>query len=475
LTRRITLAGLMALLVIAAQPARAAAADTTPPTTPPGLHATVIGATTITLDWLPSTDDTGVVGYSVRRDGEFVVRTIGTIAVLTSLPCGTSSAFQVVARDAAGNRSRAANLTVSTLHCALPAATRFVSPAGSDGGDCTAGTPCRTLDRAYHAASPGEVVDVAAGRYPVQTIGSDGSKTSADDVVFRPAAGAAVSIDGITFDGARHLSLEGFHLTDWWGTTSRGASDLTMRDIVATAGFDISYASGVSVIGGSYGPWHATLGTASYNHVGFGSSHILIDGVTFHDWTRSSADVHTECLHVSSVDGLTVRRSRFVDCAVFDIFLTYWSGPVTRNITIENNFFDEPRDLDGGCCAYYSVQSHVDGSYSNVLIRNNSDLMGYLIVGNLANVRIVGNAGAYRQNDCQPDVAYSHNVWDGAACGPTDLDAAASFVNPAIVDLHLLPGAAAIGRGDPGNHPATDIDGDPRPLTGPVDAGADER
>jgi hypothetical protein len=42
-------------------------------------------------------------------------------------------------------------------------------------------------------------------------------------------------------------------------------------------------------------------------------------------------------------------------------------------------------------------------------------------------------------------------------------------------DLHLKATSAAVDRGDPSNYPASDIDGESRPLGGSRDAGADER
>ena len=49
-----------------------------------------------------------------------------------------------------------------------------------------------------------------------------------------------------------------------------------------------------------------------------------------------------------------------------------------------------------------------------------------------------------------------------------------AFVNSAAHDYHLAPGSAAIDRGDPNRYPATDIDGQTRPMGLAPDAGADE-
>src|SRR5207247_2516004 len=47
----------------------AIAADTTPPTTPSGFTAAAAGSTGANLSWSASTDNVGVTGYIVRRNG----------------------------------------------------------------------------------------------------------------------------------------------------------------------------------------------------------------------------------------------------------------------------------------------------------------------------------------------------------------------------------------------------------------------
>ncbi len=54
--------------------ATTAPCDASPPSTPPGLTAGVATTTSIPLTWGPSTDDVGVTGYRVERDGT----TLGT-------------------------------------------------------------------------------------------------------------------------------------------------------------------------------------------------------------------------------------------------------------------------------------------------------------------------------------------------------------------------------------------------------------
>ncbi|WP_260986636.1 chitinase [Paenibacillus xylanexedens] len=89
--------------------------DTTPPSVPTGLTASFITDTSANLAWNASTDNVGVAGYEVYRNGVLVTSTSATTAVVTGLTAGTTYAFTVKAKDAAGNTSAASTpLSVTT-------------------------------------------------------------------------------------------------------------------------------------------------------------------------------------------------------------------------------------------------------------------------------------------------------------------------------------------------------------------------
>ncbi|MGM1064948.1 PQQ-dependent sugar dehydrogenase, partial [Saccharothrix sp. Mg75] len=82
-------------------------ADTEPPSTPTGVTATASG-TTVVVRWAPATDDIGVTGYEVLRDGAQVGSTTGATATSFSdsgLAANTRYEYRVRARDAQDNRS----------------------------------------------------------------------------------------------------------------------------------------------------------------------------------------------------------------------------------------------------------------------------------------------------------------------------------------------------------------------------------
>src|SRR5437773_1229401 len=79
--------------------------DTTAPTTPGGLAASALTSTSLTLSWSPATDNVGVTGYRVYRNGTLAASPGGTSASITGLLAATLYSFTVAAVDAAGNAS----------------------------------------------------------------------------------------------------------------------------------------------------------------------------------------------------------------------------------------------------------------------------------------------------------------------------------------------------------------------------------
>src|SRR5439155_53437 len=98
-------------------------ADTTPPTTPAGLTAAAAGSTGANLSWSASTDNVGVTGYIVRRNGTQVATPATTSFGDTGLSAATTYSYAVAARDAAGNispDSASASITLADTTAPTP-------------------------------------------------------------------------------------------------------------------------------------------------------------------------------------------------------------------------------------------------------------------------------------------------------------------------------------------------------------------
>jgi fibronectin type III domain protein len=103
-------------------------ADTQAPSAPANLQA-IGGNSQVGLSWSAPSDNVGVAGYRVYRDGTQVAAPAGTTYTDTGLANGTSYVFSVRAVDAAGNVSASsASAPVTALAPAIPALLGQVRP-----------------------------------------------------------------------------------------------------------------------------------------------------------------------------------------------------------------------------------------------------------------------------------------------------------------------------------------------------------
>jgi hypothetical protein len=134
-----------ALLLMAGAPTEAAPrpprGDRTPPTAPTNVQVTAVTETSVTVAWNPSTDNVGVVSYSLWPEG----LGIGVVSVahpqttgtwIRGLRPGQTYTFHVTAFDAAFNRSADGTVTVTTRPDTHPPSTPTgLSVRGVDGSE----------------------------------------------------------------------------------------------------------------------------------------------------------------------------------------------------------------------------------------------------------------------------------------------------------------------------------------------------
>lgn len=89
------------------------AADTQAPTAPGNLVAQAASSTSASLSWSAASDNVGVAGYHVLRDGTLVATLSGTAWTDGGLTAGASYQYAVEAYDAAGNLSGPATTSVT--------------------------------------------------------------------------------------------------------------------------------------------------------------------------------------------------------------------------------------------------------------------------------------------------------------------------------------------------------------------------
>lgn len=338
----------------------------------------------------------------------------------------------------------------------------WVAPGGDDGSQCTERAPCGSIQRAYRLARPGQVVQLAAGTYAAQTIG-DGGKSSGPDVVVRPAPGARVSFAGrLTLAGASFLTLEDLRLANV-GPGDRSlfleacTHDVTVRRVTGTTFLVLEGNANITFLGGSWGGYgtpgqeDSAIGTGGADGptrscngtLAPPSRRIVFDGVTFHDvfWGVAEKDwgsSHPDCFEINGyVDGVVVRRSRFVRCASTFMQINPDQGDIT-NVTFTGNVFAQigpdtwygtqiVGNDGGGRCGnvVYSRNTYLPGSPGAATWPNAPLLTACPTVEGMKPVVVTRNLfeRAPPENECARYRAelygslWSDNVFAAGACG----------------------------------------------------------
>lgn len=109
--------------------------DTEAPTAPSNLSSSNVTENSVDLSWTASTDNVGVAGYDIYKDGAYLANTSSTNYTVTGLSASTTYEFYVKAKDAAGNVSAASNtIDVTTLAGNIPPVADAGGPYSGDEG-----------------------------------------------------------------------------------------------------------------------------------------------------------------------------------------------------------------------------------------------------------------------------------------------------------------------------------------------------
>jgi chitodextrinase len=150
-------------------------ADTTPPTAPGGLAATASSVTQVSLAWSASTDNVGVTGYTVYRNGTKVGATAGNTLTYADggLAPATTYTYTVDAFDAAGN------------HSATSASSSATTPADTTPPSAPANvTASPTSPTQVNVSWTASTDDVAVTGYTVYRNGTQVAVTAGNTLTF---------------------------------------------------------------------------------------------------------------------------------------------------------------------------------------------------------------------------------------------------------------------------------------------------
>ncbi len=186
--------------------------DTQAPSVPANLSASAVSSSQINLSWSASTDNVGVTGYALYRNGALLKNVTGTSTSDTGLAASTSYSYFVRARDAAGNTSGSSATVTAT------------TPGGTS--SCTnALDTTAEIQAALKSAAPGAVLLLAPGIYTGNrsTSGDPEAKglffsgqsgTSSNPIILRSCdpSNPATLVGTSVRDGSYGLRLTG----DYW-------------------------------------------------------------------------------------------------------------------------------------------------------------------------------------------------------------------------------------------------------------------
>jgi chitodextrinase len=176
-----------------------ACSDTQKPSVPGGLTAGATTQTSIAASWSASTDNVGVTGYGLYRNGAGVGSTASTGSSFSGLTCGTSYTLAVDAVDAAGNRSAKATITASTSACAGDTQAPSVPPGYS------IGTVTQTSIPVSWTAATDNVGVTAYGIYMTGVLGTATSSLSYSYTGLTCGTSYSLAVDAVDAAGNRSV------------------------------------------------------------------------------------------------------------------------------------------------------------------------------------------------------------------------------------------------------------------------------
>ena len=194
--------------------------DTAAPAAPSQVRSAGVTASTVDLSWAASSDNVGVAGYTILRDGAVIGASATTRYTDTGLASGRTYLYTVRANDAAGNTSASSN-SVTVVTAAAAAQPDTQAPT-APGGLHSMGQTESSVDLMWSASTD----NVGIKNYAVLRNGSVVAQTAATSYTDTGrAAGVTYSYEVVATDAAGNASPRSAALTvaTRTATTSNGS------------------------------------------------------------------------------------------------------------------------------------------------------------------------------------------------------------------------------------------------------------
>jgi osmoprotectant transport system substrate-binding protein len=387
----------------------------------------------------------------------------------------------------------------------------FVSPNGNDGAsrcrrfarpvtnpDRTGATLCRTLDRAYRLAAPGETVGVEPGEYGPQTLSvKRGARRPA--VVVKAANGGPVVIQDLATFGSwvtiRNITVAtGANHRRGWKTNG---SNVTLDNVDITGPW-----ANVAIGGGTNVTWkNSSLGDPGNTQPrlcqqGEGEpveisnvTNLLFSNLDFYPFQPElgnpvcgpDGNMHLETIRVwDGVKSWRLERSRFHSgdgSGSARVFFSKLGGADPSNVTFVNNWFGQSMGsvsiyltANSACNNFVFAYNHWEEAFVDDCRPKNG-------------LTIIGNTGTKPNYISCEGITYIRNLWAWDSAGRCGSDHWVTDPCKCLVPLrysadgyHLRRDSPAINAGEVAQcrRLTSGIDIDGRRRKGVCDAGPDE-
>ena len=377
--------------------------DNVPPSTPSGVSAFAIAPDKINLTWSASTDNIGVDGYSVFRDG-VLVATLGNVTTYqsTGLSPSTTYSHTVLARDAAGNVSGQSPAAIATT----PPAPDTTPPSVPSGLVATAVSAIR-INLSWSASRD----DVAVTGYRIFRGGAilttvPGNVTEFQDNFLLPGTTYVYTVQA--FDGSGNASAQSAAVSATTSSTADTTPPTTPTGLTANAvsPFQVNLnwlASTDNDVVASYrvyrnGALIATVASTSFQNTGLTPS-------TTYSYNVDAVDA------TGNVSGLSTAAAVVTPAA-----------PDTTPPTA-------PTGLSASAASPSQINLSWNAATDNVAVT------GYRVFRNGALVADLGNVTTYQDLGLSASTTYSYRVRALDSAGNVSAQStAASATTPALPD-----------------------------------------
>jgi hypothetical protein len=329
-----------------------APSDSTAPSVPASLIVNVISAGQMNLSWNVSTDNRGVTGYKIYRNGAYLTTVTSNSRSDMGLAKNISYCYRVSAVDAAGNESGqstqacATTLDSWTKQWGTTNADYATGVAVDGSGTYVTGYTLGDLDGNTNAGGSDAFLtkyDFSGAKLWTKLLGHNGGGANAagDDWA-----------TGVAVDGSGNVYVSGYTLGNLDGNTNAGGYDafLTMYDstgvwqwtkLLGTAGND--WASSVAVDGSGY--IYVTGGSTGNldgsNAGGYDAFLAKFNSSGTLQWTRQRGSPEDESAYGVAVDGSGVYVTGYTlgdldgetNAGLHDAFLMKYDSTGTRQWT----------------------------------------------------------------------------------------------------------------------------------------------